>query len=315
VNCLLCESARLRVREVISTAVLSKLWGYFGIDVRAELHEPEVRLFHCEDCSLTFFDPRYAGGDQFYSALGRIDWYYTHPGKTEYEHVQRYIREHDVILDVGAGRGVLYQRISKVVQYVGLELSSLAVAMASRDGIPVRQEDLIEHADVNRQRYDLVCVFQVLEHLPELHRFMGAVSACLKPGGLLCIAVPNNDSFITQLPNYTLNLPPHHIILWTERSLLRLADRYGLEVVEIHREPLQDVHREIARKVPLLSLLRRLTVRPRLLVDDSTVYHLTLRVVGWLLSSPSFRRLALPWIDSRIADGQSILVTLRKPGA
>lgn len=311
-KCLLCESENVQVRERIPRDLLLKLWADTQVDVSRELRTPEVIAYQCPDCGLSFFDPQHAGGNAFYSALGNFDWYYLHPGKTEYDYVQRFIRTGDRILDIGSGRGVLFTRIDKPVEYTGLELSSKAVALAREAGINVLQEDLLVHAREHAGQYDLVCLFQVLEHLTELDAFLRAIQACLKPGGLFCIAVPNNDAFIAYTANYTFNLPPHHTILWTERSLRFLARRYAFEIVDVHREPLQDVHREIARHAALTARLKKWTGHPVRLGDDTARHRRLSSIASRLLANGLFRRTSLGWLDKQLTEGQSIMITLQK---
>lgn len=312
-KCLLCQSEHVTIRESIPRELLLRQWSDTGIDASRELDTPEIRAYSCPDCGLSFFDPRHAGGDAFYSALGAFDWYYLHPGKTEYDHVQQFIREGDHILDIGSGRGVLFTKIRKNVHYTGLELSTKAAELARSAGIPVRNEDLHDHVREHAGEYDLVCLFQVLEHLTEVPKFIDAIKACLKPGGLFCIAVPNNESFISYTANYTFNLPPHHTILWTERSLRELAERSGFEVREVHREALQDVHREIAVHARLTYLLKRCLLVPVRLADDSRGHHFATRVASRLLGNRLFRKLLFPWLNGQVKDGQSIMITLQKP--
>jgi hypothetical protein len=46
----------------------------------------------------------------------------------------------------------------------------------------------------------------------------------MRPGGRLCVVVPSRDSAITEIPNFVLNAPPHHLSWWNEDALRVLAD-------------------------------------------------------------------------------------------
>lgn len=292
---------------------LKNLWTGMGIDVNEELTEPHLMLYNCSRCTLLFFDPCLAGGNKFYSALGNFDWYYLHPGKTEYDYVQKYVKENSAILDVGAGRGVLFTKIEKKVDYQGLELSTKAVELAQNSNINVIQEDLIVHAERNQSKYDIVCLFQVLEHLTELDDFINSVFLTLKPGGLFVIAVPNNTGFVSYTPNYTFNLPPHHSILWTESSLRYLASKYKFEVVEVHKELLQEVHKDYAYQSFIASHLKSILLLPNALLDKSRSHNLISRIVRKVYTNPRIQKILLPTLMKRQKYGQSILITLKKP--
>ncbi|MGB0167300.1 MAG: class I SAM-dependent methyltransferase, partial [Luteibaculum sp.] len=96
----------------------------------------------------------------------------------------------------------------------------------------------------NKEQYDVLCSFQVLEHIPEVDSFLRAKIEALKPGGTLLICVPNNDSFISKDSLNVLNMPPHHMGLWNESSLKYLAKKYDLELLDMRLEPMEERHYE-----------------------------------------------------------------------
>src|SRR5690606_18745913 len=147
----------------------------------------------CPQCDLRFFLPAVAGNADFYRQLQRIPWYYVEE-KQEYEIAARYIEATDAILEVGAGRGVFSRRI-RCSSYRGLETSPDAIAAAKQEGVELLQEDLETHGAQRHGQYDVVCAFQVLEHVPSPREFLQSARSCLREGGKLIIAVPSEDSF------------------------------------------------------------------------------------------------------------------------
>ena len=89
--------------------------------------------------------------------------------------------------------------------------------MRRERGITVVEELLSDHS----KTYDVVTAFQVLEHIADPLPFLKNCIDALNPGGLLVIAVPNNDAFI-RFADLPLNEPPHHVGLWSPRSLASL---------------------------------------------------------------------------------------------
>lgn len=311
-NCLLCDSQNLTIKESHPIQDLKKLWDDIGVETDSELSLDSLDVYYCNHCQLTFFNPILAGGDEFYSALGKFDWYYLHPGKTEYDYVQHYIRDGDSILDIGAGRGVLFTKIDKRVEYLGLELSTKAVELAQEQSINVIKKDLLIHSQANPDKYDIVCLFQVLEHLTSLDAFIKSIHFTLKHNGLFLIAVPDNNGFVANCPNYTFNLPPHHTILWTEQSLRFLANKYNFEVVEVHRELLQDVHMNNAHKSYLIALAKRVLFLNRKLLDNSVSHRIISRIVNRLYNNKYFNSPLVKYLRKKQPNGQSIIISLRK---
>lgn len=309
-ECLLCSSKNIFIKETHPMKDLISLWHF--IDVKDILKTDKLILYQCNDCRLAFFDPQLAGGDSFYSELGKQDWYYSHPGKTEYDYVQKYIHSGDNILDIGAGIGVLFTKIKIQVTYTGLELSSQAVESAQKLNRNVKQEDLILHAQNNKSHYDIVCLFQVLEHLPVLDAFLKSIYIVLKDGGHFVISTPNNNGFISQTPNYTFNLPPHHIILWTESSLRYLAQKYKFDIVDIQVELLQDVHREYAYHSYCVYVIKKMLFLPNLLIDTSIGHRAISRGISIIFNIKFLKKIITSFVKRKQKYGQSIIITLKK---
>ena len=125
-----------------------------------------------------------------------------------------------------------------ISEAIGLELNPHAVASAQAKGLQVFNQLVDVHLQTHANYYDLICSFQVVEHIAELKDFFADSIACLKTGGLYAISVPNNECYLfSNDPDHTLNLPPHHINLWEEQSLRNIAPLFGLSVVAVHKEP------------------------------------------------------------------------------
>jgi 2-polyprenyl-3-methyl-5-hydroxy-6-metoxy-1,4-benzoquinol methylase len=311
-NCLLCYSNNVPSVEKHKIENLKILWSSSGIDVSKELYKQFLEIYKCTNCGLGFFDPSLAGGDDFYSALGKFDWYYNHPGKTEYDFVQQYIKDGLKVLDIGSGRGVLYSKINKKVEYTGIELSTKAVELATADGINVIKENLAVHSKRHENFYDIVCLFQVLEHMTELGEFIESIFKTLKSQGLLVIAVPDNDGFASKTPNYTFNLPPHHTILWTEKSLRYLAKKYNFEVVTVDRELLQDIHKEIAYNSFIIWRIKKFFYLPSNLLDTTIYHRIITKVVNFISKNSRIKNFMFEWASKYQINGQSIITVLKK---
>jgi SAM-dependent methyltransferase len=203
----------------------------------------DVSIFRCVETGFRFYHPFViAGDDKFYRHFGKYDWYYL-PWKWEHEECLKYIMENDTVLEVGAANGNFLGGLKRLrnIDGVGLELNSDAVRQARENGIQLINQSIEEHALVKTEGYDIVCSFQVLEHIAEVKNVIASMLACLKPSGKLIISVPNNDSFIKDnpLPSEILNMPPHHMGLWNEESLKNLCKIFPLDLIEMLIEPLQ----------------------------------------------------------------------------
>lgn len=241
------KSNNVRIITKISTEELTqKYLNAFKIDVSYLLKGiDEIFLLLCMDTGYKFFYPWDISGDgKFYEQLQEYDWYYM-PWKWEHEQAFKLINPKDQILEVGCGSAGFLKEVNnriKSISLTGLELNQAAIESGRKHGINILSELIQEHAQSYNGKYDIVCSFQVLEHISDIHSFMEAQIKTLKTGGKLIVSVPNNDGFLGDSEN-TLNIPPHHMGLWGESSLRKMGEYFGLKHISTHFEPLQDYHR------------------------------------------------------------------------
>ncbi len=215
-----------------------------GLDIGGELKGlASLDLVRCSECALLFFWPMVSGSQAFYDRLQALDWYYADE-KNEFEFARRFLNADVAVLEVGCGKGAFGASLD-VRRYVGLEFSEKARARALEAGLAVLGESVQVHAAAHPAQYDVVCSFQVLEHVSAVGDFVRACVACLKPGGVLMFSVPSADSFARDVPNFLLDMPPHHLTRWPDATLTALVRLFELEAVDLWHEPLQPAHRNL----------------------------------------------------------------------
>lgn len=233
------------LKEIINVDRLIE--GYqiqFGFDVSTYFSGiNEIKIYECCNTKYCFFYPLNIDGDSlFYEKLQELDWYYM-PWKWEHITTLNMLSGEEKILEVGSGGlGFVEELSNKGFNIIGLELNNQSVLRGKDLGLKVFGETVQDYAKNYLEEYDVVCSFQVLEHISEVHSFIKAKIDCLKVGGKLIISVPNNDSFIKLSKGGLLNSPPHHMGLWNKKSLVSLESLFNIKVDKIIYEPLQDYH-------------------------------------------------------------------------
>lgn len=232
-------------KTIFTREIIQAYQENFKIDVSRYFNGLEtIYIYKCLDTGFRFFYPfNIAGDGKFYEQFQQFDWYYM-DWKWEHETALQYIRPSMKVLEVGCARGSFIEKLSKSnIDSVGLELNEDAVLMGQKKGIKIFNQTVQEHAIANTGKYDVVCSFQMMEHIVPIREVLQASITALKKGGKLIISVPNNGSFIKLSVNY-LNMPPHHMGLWNEEVFRNIAKIFNLKIGNVHFEPLQEYHKE-----------------------------------------------------------------------
>lgn len=96
------------------------------------------------------------------------------------------------ILDIGAGTGdFLSVAKNDGWQTIGVEPNERAKSIAIKKGISFVEQT----SELENQSFDVISMWHVLEHVPDLDKQIKELKRLLKPTGTLIIAVPNFKSF------------------------------------------------------------------------------------------------------------------------
>jgi len=197
----------------------------------------EFYCYQCIDTGYRFYHPKGMDGDgEFYAVLQqRLGDGYYHDWKFENQLAYDVIEPHHRVLDIGCGIGKFLNRAKdKAAEVAGLELNEKAVAVCRGNGLNVMNEMIGDHAQHKAGYYDVVCMFQVLEHIYEVRSFLEDSLKVLRPGGKLVIGVPNNEPYFQHYDKYcTLNLPPHHMGLWNKGVFEKTAPLLNLKMQQV----------------------------------------------------------------------------------
>ena len=141
------------------------------------------------------------------------------------------------LLDFGCGDGNFLRAANLLgFQSAGIDFSDSREERSHKIGEITRYstlEDFQENSPLSGQ-LDVVTLFQVLEHLVEPLEVLEALSAHLKPGGVLIVEVPNCQGIDGSPQNseaYRNIHPLEHINHFTPDSLALMAQFAGFEPV------------------------------------------------------------------------------------
>jgi len=231
------------VRDLQSDVIINEYQKY-DIDVSGYFAElTNISVYECDKTGYRFFYPFNLEGDgAFYAQLERIPWYYMDE-KWEFQKGLELISDRERVLEIGCGAGAFLKRCSKLgIDICGLEINKSQCERLWADGYKVLNRKLTDISNEFSEYFDIVCAFQVLEHIFDVKGFIENSLKMLRKDGRLILSVPNHDSFMGLDDRNALDLPPHHMRLWGEDSLSGLERVFKMRLQSLSTEPLQSYH-------------------------------------------------------------------------
>ncbi len=138
-------------------------------------------------------------------------------------------------LDVGANGGFMAEAAREAgFEAFGVEPDPVSVAFA-REHYPGCRffSGTLEDADLGGPTFDAVYCSEVIEHVPDVNRFVGGIANAMAPGGVLFLTTPDISHWrrpkdVTQWDGFC---PPSHCLYFSPANLTRLLAGHGLEVI------------------------------------------------------------------------------------
>jgi SAM-dependent methyltransferase len=140
------------------------------------------------------------------------------------------------LLDVGCGYGTFVARAADAGWNAhGFDVSSSAAEAAlERYGVHVRVGDFASDG-AGHALYDVITMWDAIEHFPDPVRALRSAYAALKPGGRLVLSTPDVTCWDARLLGrhwYGYTKVPEHLWFFSRTTLQHLGEQVGFELVE-----------------------------------------------------------------------------------
>lgn len=214
-----------------------------------------LSIVECTGCGLRFVNPRYPKEvtwqryseeyflNEYLPALGvvggRVD---LQENQARHAATLRLIEAEwggtGRLLDIGSGAGLFLAAAAQLNwSVVGLELSPAGVEFSKRTlGLDVRQ-GTAESVDSLAETFDVVTMFDVIEHLYNPIAVLRLARSVLRPGGLIVVSTPNFDALsrLALGPDWAILSPLEHLYYFSAASLSRAFLAAGYASSRIHK--------------------------------------------------------------------------------
>ncbi len=164
-----------------------------------------------------------------------------------YQHLNGKVLQGGTVLDVGAGEGYAMEVAQEMgLEPYGLELSADAVKnLRKKFG-----DDRIFHTDIEdfetTRRFDVITMFDLIEHVRNPHEVIAKAARLLRPGGWLLLSTPDIGSLSARLMGkYWVHLKREHLYYFDKKTMRRLLEAHlQPSLIRSHRKVL--THQYIA---------------------------------------------------------------------
>jgi SAM-dependent methyltransferase len=164
------------------------------------------------------------------------------------------------LLEIGCGNGFFLEEALRqgYVDVRGVEPSAEAIARADPAIRPRIQAGVVRNGLLDAGRFDVVCMFQVLDHLPDPAAVLEECHSALKPGGLiLCLNHNVNAVSARLLGRHSPIIDVEHTYLFSLLTLRRIFELRGFQVVSVRAAWNRCSLRYLLHLIPMPGSLKR----------------------------------------------------------
>jgi len=254
-SCAACCSADVEQVETVPVEALADAWaklGCHGNDITgdavrgyvfADLKTRQIEVWRCAGCGLEFALPRRAWTTQHYPAERHSLGY-------DHQLALRELAETPPIriLDIGCADGQFLERAAAMGHdATGIDFSEEDVLSARQRGLDAHAGDIaqVRRMVSGKRRFNLITLFQVIEHLTEPDNVFSQIGECAEPDAHIMVGCPS-DLRYTRVYKHPQRIdrsdfwdyPPQHLLRWTPKALDAFLRRHGWETEKIVYEPL-----------------------------------------------------------------------------
>ncbi len=257
-NCPLCNSANYKIIGLPKTNEISK-----------SFIDKDYYVVQCNNCDVYFVAPQITFSNNQWSNLYNNEYFSYQSSwlinKRSKELSDRFdkalinLPDNNIkFLDIGAGEGkALIEALSRGWEVTGIDIVDNRIEKAKQKDVNFTIANFLEY-ELPENYFDFIYVDSVLEHVLNPKEYLIKIKQLLKPGGIVYVGVPNEDSLFNVVRKIVFILigkknisvkikpfdAPYHVIGFNNKSLSYIFNKLNLKIVNM---------KNIGRKFDFLS--------------------------------------------------------------
>jgi SAM-dependent methyltransferase len=158
------------------------------------------------------------------------------------------------LVEVGCAYGFFLEQARASFDVTGLDVNEAAIASAQAMGVRAIFGDFRTWAP--DAPFDVVCMWDTIEHLLEPRQYLDHARDVLTDGGLLFLTTGDIGSPLARLrgAHWRMIHPPSHLNYFSRDTMTRLLDRAGFDLVSVRSV---GTYRDLANSMHVLSLFSK----------------------------------------------------------
>lgn len=208
------------------------------------LHAKRRRIIRCIHCKLTYTQDVISSRGTIREDSKKFVREYMAEASRYREYfdsiitIIRKYKKPTVLLDVGCGIGVFLQAVKEAGwKTIGVDMSKSAVTYARSRGLDIRLGK-IEELSLKRESFDVITLFQTIEHIEDPIKTLKKIHTLLRKGGILVMTTPNEESLMARLLGRLWfgyrNI--EHLYFFNKQSLTAMQKRAGFKKISVNTE-------------------------------------------------------------------------------
>lgn len=205
-------------------------------------------LLRCRQCDYRFVDLRLTDEDlvklydrnnfhegNFFDYAGDQK-YFKKNFRSRLEVLRRFLdkERHQRLLEIGSAYG-LFLDVARTEfrELLGIDLTDEGV-QHTREQLKLAaiQGEFLQH-DFGDSRFDVVCMWDTIEHLRRPDLYVEKIASITEPGALLAITTGDVQSIVARWrgPKWRMIIPPIHLHFFSKNTLTSLLNNHGFDVI------------------------------------------------------------------------------------
>jgi SAM-dependent methyltransferase len=189
----------------------------------------------------------------------------------------KYVFKKSSFLEIGCGNGFMLEE-AKLLGFRrvrGLEPSIDAISQAPKTVKKYIVNDILKEKTLSPSRFDLICLFQVFDHIPNPNEFLEICHKLLKPKGILVIM---NHDVLSSSAKFLGERSPifdiEHTYLYDKNTMRQILVNNHFRIRTIYSPQAIMTFRYIMRLLPLPKVVKRFFSNLKCpLIDWTVKFH------------------------------------------